>query len=53
MVRYRGNDYSVPVAYAHHEVRVRGYVGEVVIGCGAAGLSLFKRLVLPMLMDLL
>jgi hypothetical protein len=24
MVRYRGNDYSVPVAYAHHEVQVRG-----------------------------
>lgn len=34
MVRYRGNDYSVPVAYAHHEVQVRGYVGEVVIGAG-------------------
>jgi hypothetical protein len=26
MVRYRGNDYSVPVAYAHHEVQVRGYL---------------------------
>jgi transposase len=25
MVRYRNNDYSVPVAYAHHEVQVRGY----------------------------
>jgi len=35
MVRYRSNDYSVPVAYAHHEVQVRGYVHEVVIGCGA------------------
>ena len=35
MVRYRNNDYSVPVAYAHHEVQVRGYFGEVVIGCGA------------------
>ncbi len=23
MVRYRGNDYSVPVAYAHHEVQAR------------------------------
>ena len=34
MVRYRGNDYSVPVAYAHHDVQVRGYVGEVVIGAG-------------------
>lgn len=35
MVRYRSNDYSVPVAYAHHEVQVRGYVHEIVIGCGA------------------
>ena len=35
MVRYRNNDYSVPVACAHHEVQVRGYVHEVVIGCGA------------------
>ena len=35
MVRYRNNDYSVPVAYAHHEVQVRGYVHDVVIGCGA------------------
>jgi len=35
MVRYRCNDYSVPVAYAHHEVQVRGYVDEVVIGCGS------------------
>lgn len=35
MVRYRSNDYSVPVAYAHHEVLVRGYVGEVVIHCPA------------------
>ena len=24
MLRYRSNDYSVPVAYAHHEVQVRG-----------------------------
>ncbi|MFQ5439775.1 MAG: IS21 family transposase, partial [Paracoccaceae bacterium] len=35
MVRYRCNDYSVPVAYAHHEVEVRGYVDEVFIGCGS------------------
>mgnify|MGYP000005842828 FL=1 len=35
LVRYEGNDYSVPVAYGHQEVRVRGYVHEVVIGCGA------------------
>jgi DNA replication protein DnaC/transposase len=34
MVRYRNNDYSVPVAFAHHEVQVRGFVHEIVIGCG-------------------
>lgn len=33
LVRYKGNDYSVPVAYAHRDVWIRGYVGEVVIGC--------------------
>jgi transposase len=33
MVRYRGNDYSVPVAYSHHDVHVRGFVHEVIIGC--------------------
>ena len=43
MVRYRGNDYSVPVAYAHHEVQVRGYVGEVVIGCGAEIIARHRR----------
>lgn len=43
MVRYRGNDYSVPVAYAHHEVQVRGYVGEVVIGCGSEVIARHKR----------
>jgi hypothetical protein len=25
---YRSNDYSVPVAYAHHDVHVRGFVHE-------------------------
>mgnify|MGYP006060947061 FL=1 len=35
LVRYRGNDYSVPTAFGHQEVLVRGYVHEVVIACGA------------------
>ena len=35
LVRYRSNDYSVPTAYGHQEVLVRGYVHEVVIACGA------------------
>src|SRR6187397_3453773 len=35
LVRYRGTDYSVPTAYGHQEVVIRGYVHEVVISCGA------------------
>lgn len=35
LVRYRGNDYSVSTAYGHREVLIRGYVGTVVISCGA------------------
>ena len=33
LVRYKTNDYSVPVAYGHQDVWVRGYIDEVVIGC--------------------
>ena len=35
LVRYRTNDYSVPVAYGHRDVLVRGYVDQVVISSGA------------------
>ena len=35
LVRYKTNDYSVPVAYGHRDVLVRGYVDEVVISCGS------------------
>jgi hypothetical protein len=31
LVRYRGTDYSVPTAYGHREVLIRGYVESVVI----------------------
>jgi len=34
-VRYRGNDYSVPVAYGHREVWIKGFVDRVVIGSAA------------------
>lgn len=34
LVRYKTNDYSVPVAYGHRDVWIRGYVDMVVIGCG-------------------
>ncbi len=33
LVRYKTNDHSVPVAYGHQDVWVRGYVDKVVIGC--------------------
>ena len=35
LVRYRTNDYSVPVAYGYRAVLVRGYVDQVVISCGS------------------
>src|SRR5215217_5134213 len=35
LVRYDRNDYSVPTAYGHRPVLVRGSVEEVVIACGA------------------
>ena len=35
LVRYRSKDYSVPTAYGHRPVLVKGYVHEVVICCGS------------------
>jgi hypothetical protein len=35
LVRYRNNDYSVPTAYGHREVLIKGYVHEVVICSGS------------------
>ena len=43
LVRYRGTDYSVPTAYGHREVLVRGYVHEVVIVCGAEVIARHTR----------
>jgi transposase len=34
LVRFDRNDYSVPTAYAHHEVSVIGGIEEVAISCG-------------------
>ena len=42
-MRYRGTDYSVPTAYGHREVVIRGYVHEVVISCGAAMIARHPR----------
>ena len=43
LVRYRTNDYSVPVAYGHRDVLVKGYVDEVVISCGAEVIARHPR----------
>ena len=43
LVRYRTNDYSVPVAYGHREVLVRGYVDMVVISCGTGVIARHRR----------
>ncbi|MCK5712694.1 MAG: IS21 family transposase, partial [Hyphomicrobiaceae bacterium] len=43
LVRYRYNDYSVPTAYGHQKVLIRGYVHEVVISCGAEIIARHSR----------
>ena len=43
LVRYRTSDYSVPVAYGHREVIVRGYVDWVVISCGSEVIAKHPR----------
>ena len=43
LVRYRSNDYSVPVAYGHRDVLVRGYVDQVVISCGTEVIARHRR----------
>ena len=43
LVRYRNNDYSVPTAFGHQKVLVRGYVHEVVIACGAEVIARHPR----------
>ena len=43
LVRYRGNDYSVPTQYGHRQVWVKGYVHEVVIVCTSAEIARHER----------
>jgi transposase len=43
LVRYDRNDYSVPTAYGHRAVLVRGYVEQVVISCGAETIARHPR----------
>ena len=43
LVRYRRNDYSVPTAYGHRAVLVKGYVEDVVIVCGSEEIARHRR----------
>ena len=43
LVRYRNNDYSVPTAFGHRQVLIRGYVHEVVIACGGCVIARHPR----------
>jgi hypothetical protein len=43
LVRYRNNDYSVPTAYGHREVLIRGYVDRVEIACGGEVIAGHER----------
>jgi transposase len=43
LVRYRGNDYSVPTRHGHLQVLVRGYVHEVTIACGCEVIAKHPR----------
>jgi transposase len=43
LVRYRGNDYSVPTTYGFREVIVKGFVDEVVILAGSTEIARHRR----------
>ena len=43
LVRYRGNDYSVPTRYGHRDVVVKGTVHQVIIGCGSEVIARHAR----------
>ena len=42
-MRYRGVDYSVPTAYGHRHVVVKGFVDEVVIVAGSEAIARHGR----------
>ena len=42
-MRYKNTDYSVPVAYAHRDVVVKGYVDTVAIAAGADEIARHPR----------
>ena len=42
-MRYRMNDYSVPTAYGHRDVMVKGFVDQIVIICNGQEIARHKR----------
>jgi hypothetical protein len=43
LVRYKRNDYSVPVAYGHRDVLIKAYVDRVEINCGTELIARHNR----------
>jgi transposase len=43
LVRFDDNDYSVPVAYAHHEILIKGYVDRVTLCHGPRVIAEHQR----------
>lgn len=43
LVRYKNNDYSVPVAYGHRAVIIKAFVDRIVIGCGSEIIAIHSR----------
>jgi hypothetical protein len=43
LVRYKTNDYSVPVAFGHRDVQINAYVHTVIIHCGTEEIARHKR----------
>ncbi len=43
LCRFKGNDYSVPTAYGHREVLLKGYVDHVEIYCGSERIAWHVR----------
>ena len=43
LVRYKTNDYSVPVAFGHCDVQINAYVHTVIIHCGTEEIARHKR----------
>jgi len=43
LVRYKTNDYSVPVAFGHRDIQINAYVHTVIIHCGTEEIARHKR----------